>query len=454
MAGMGATTTAPWSPVYPPALATPITHETLAAIRALTAWVLQRERATQAGSAPPPAPEALRQQLATLPLATLLQGIQRHRLESLLQADAAVGDLIPQLQIDLQRAARREGMAALALASLTREMAMLFAAARIPLLVIKGIPLALQTTGTLTARGRGDLDLLVQTERLTDAVELLESAGFARLPGHCPHDLRSFWGRYSRWAGYELPLMRVAAQGPQSIDLHWSLSNVRSPLPNFEEAWRCRSVVQISGQDVATLSLLHCFQHACAHAAKDQWMCLRNLIDIERLAHQLSRAELTSLSHLPIVHQSCAAAYLATAFDGLKCAALPHQPGATLALRRASRNQRLPWRSQVTADWSLGQWASLVGRQLALSYAAGDWIRTLLYFLILPAAFSDPVSGKDRGLREFLSARLSHLRKRFLESASGNPVPSGAWPATHSIPAGPASRSDSVRHAGKESRSR
>ena len=44
---------------YPPELATPITNETLMAVRALTAWVLQRERAIQAGSAPPSATEVL-----------------------------------------------------------------------------------------------------------------------------------------------------------------------------------------------------------------------------------------------------------------------------------------------------------------------------------------------------------------------------------------------------------
>ena len=62
-------------------------------------------------------------------------------------------------------------------------MAALFELAGIPMLVIKGIPLALQTTGSLIARGRGDLDLLVDTKRLPAVVALLESAGFSRCPG-------------------------------------------------------------------------------------------------------------------------------------------------------------------------------------------------------------------------------------------------------------------------------
>ena len=125
----------------------------------------QRERATQTGSVPPPAPEALREQLAALLPAVLFQGIQRHRLQSFLQSDPAVFELLPELQADFQNAIRSEAMAALALASLTREMAELFAKAGIPLLVIKGIPLALQTTGSMTARGRGDCDLFVAPSR-------------------------------------------------------------------------------------------------------------------------------------------------------------------------------------------------------------------------------------------------------------------------------------------------
>lgn len=181
-------------------------------------------------------------------------------------------------------------------------------------------------------------------------------------------------------------------------------------------------------------------------------MCLRNLIDIERLAHRLSRTELTALRHLPIVHQSCAVAHAITAFDGLECVALTHQPGAKLALRLASRNQCLPWRGLGADAWSPGQWASMVGRQLVLSYTVGDWVRTLLFYLLFPAAFSDPITGKDRGLRGFLLARLLHLRGRFLERGRRGPAPSAAEPVLNSRPAAPASRSGSARPAGKESR--
>ena len=210
--------------------------------------------------------------------------------------------LLPELAPALQALARQDAMAAMALASLTREMAALFEQAAMPMLVIKGIPLALQTTGSLTSRGRGDLDLLVDSKRLPEAVALLESAGFSRCPGQFPRQLDSVWGRYSRWAGYEFSLARQGPAGLQWIDLHWALSNVRAPLPSFALAWHCGEQLDLNGQPVRTLSRLHAFQHACAHAAKDEWMCLRNLIDIDRLADQLKGCDLRQAA--PSAHRA------------------------------------------------------------------------------------------------------------------------------------------------------
>ena len=109
-------------------------------MRRLTAWVLERERAKRSGEAPPAASSTLKHQLQCLPAGRLFRGIQRHRLETVLQSDSAVSELLPDLQVNLQHAARRERMEALALVSLTREMAALFAEAGIPLLVIKESP--------------------------------------------------------------------------------------------------------------------------------------------------------------------------------------------------------------------------------------------------------------------------------------------------------------------------
>ena len=410
---MGATTTAPWSPVYPPALATPITSKTLAAVRALTAWVLQRERAAQAGSVPPPAPEALRQQLEALPSATLLQGIQRHRLESLLQADPAVGDLLPGLQADLQHAARREGMAALALASLTREMALLFAEAGIPLLVIKGIPLALQTTGSLTARGRGDCDLFVDPAEVGAAIALLQSAGFALSYGtSCVGD-DSMRGRYSRFVSIEISLERDAGGRRQWIDLHWHATHVRGVLPGFQALWQRGEELQINGQPIRTLSHRDALVHACCHATTDRWMALRNLVDIERLGRALSLAQRVDLSRLRAVRKSWLA--LADAFEENS---VSWRLSRAQAVRlKAEVAQQLPWRSLGDDEWTVTNRLRYLAHTVNLSHHPVHSCSMLLQQLMPPGDLVDPQTGDVRSLWQVLLWRGEKLRRRLQAQA-------------------------------------
>lgn len=135
----------------------------------------------------------------------LLAAIQRQRLVCVLQADPVLAERLPLLQPRLTQMARHEIRRALALASLTRQIARLFEQAAIPMLVLKGVPLALQTTGSLIGRGGGDLDVWVDARQLPQAFALLQHAGFAPTFGPSPHADASLHGRYSRWVDYDSP---------------------------------------------------------------------------------------------------------------------------------------------------------------------------------------------------------------------------------------------------------
>jgi hypothetical protein len=432
---------------------TALTPAALEATKVLVRLVLQREREGTfdgpGGGAQLPA--GLRQQLDAVPIGELLASIRRHRLAGLLHGDPLVARLVPDLAPTLQALARQDAMAALALASLTREMASLFEQAAMPMLVIKGIPLALQTTGSLTARGRGDLDVLVDPQRLPEAVALLEGSGFRRLPGYLPRNLDSFWARYGRWAGYELSMVREAKGAPQWIDLHWSLSNVRGPLPSFQQAWRCRELLEFNGQSVATLSRAHAFCHACAHAAKDQWMCLRNLIDIERLGRQLGASALISMGREATVRWSSAVTHSVVEANDLCILFKQDRRGTHKALQRASQAQLWPWRCEGMGHWTPWRWFSTVWRLLAVSRSTQDCLRTLCYYILLPAAFVDPLTGEDRGFRGFVSARAGRLRDRLGERNSSNPATTGEWPEAGSMPTALGSKLGSGRPADKVS---
>jgi hypothetical protein len=73
------------------------------------------------------------------------------------------------------------------------------------------------------------------------------------------------------------------------------------------------------------------------------------------------------------------------------------------------------------APWRPQRFFAVVARMLKLSINGEDWLRTLLYYTLLPAAFSDPNNGKDRGLVGLIIARILRFRQRVNESQWPNP---------------------------------
>ena len=382
----------------------PITVETLGTVRALTAWVLLRERATQSGSHAPSAPEALRQQLAAIPLEMLIQAIRRHRLESMLHADPAVSDLVPNLGDELLRAARSEAMAALGLASLTREMASLFAEAAIPLLVMKGIPLALQTTGSLTSRGRGDCDLFVDPSQVGEAIALLQSAGFVLSDGASCVGEDSFRGRYSRFVSIEISLHRDAGGRRQWIDLHWHAAHALGLLPGFQELWRRRETVYINDQLIWTFSQCDAFVHGCCHATSDRWMLLRNLVDLERLAIELPSTEMVRIQKQRLVRKSFAVL--------LDCGFLDDSVLRFSLLASVSTNSsvvRLARRTQLSVDRTSENLLIYGLRYLNMSWTPLNWLAKMLLMIAPPDVLIKRSNGKPLSFFRIVIARIEKL---------------------------------------------
>lgn len=400
--------------------------EALTALRGLAPWLLERERCRWSGEKPvEQVPELLQVRLRSLPATDLLAEIRRQRLGTLLVADQvwldATADPVA-VSAGLKRLAQRETLAALALQHLTSRVAAMFERAGLPLLVLKGIALALQTSGSPWGRGGGDLDLLVPPAQLPAAVALLESVGFERPPGLFPKDLHGFWGRYSRWAGYELPLQRRAPTGLQLVDLHWSLAPVRQPLPGFEALWRRSQCLDLQGKALRTLGLADALLFAAAHAAKENWHTLRHLVDLERLARRLPASERQMLRRHRLVRLSCGVAHASLGgpeLESLLGSAPRQQLSAALAVAR--RAQREPIRTRHSPGaWSLADWLGTIRQLAALSRHPFDWLRIFLVFTLLPAAFNDPVSGKDHGLWLMLNSRWRRWRQRCQASLNGS----------------------------------
>ena len=388
-----------------------ISVESLDAIKGLVRLVLQREReCTEHGSplTTTASPE-LKAQLLAVPDSALLAAIQRHRLESLFQGDPLVGAHLPRLADKLKALARVDTMAALALASLTREMAALFERARIPMLVIKGIPLSLQSTGSLTTRGRGDLDLLVDPKRLPEAVALLESVGFEKAYGASCIGTDSPQDKYSRFVSIELSLVRLRGQR-QWIDLHWHVSHARGVLPGFNGLWNNRDYVEINGTSVATLSLKNAFVHACCHAAADRWMCIRNLVDVERLTRRLNPQDLDALRKKRLVRKTCAVAKDCGTNPILQSLiGAPTIRTYTRLVYGAREAQLLPWRSLGPGEWTVRNRIQLLLRHLNLSRHPAHLASVLMQHLIPPESLLSQETGENLSFDVVLLRRVQKL---------------------------------------------
>ena len=359
----------------------------------------------------------------------LWAAIKRQRLEIVLAPWHNRLGWPPSLTQELVQRVRQQRLAALLLVAGAFEVLEALAAVRVRALLLKGPALALQTTGDATARGRGDLDVLVDPCQLMQAIDTLEGLGFRRLPGMAPVDLASRWGRYARWVGYELPLQR----GPLLIDLHWDLGPLRSSLPPFETLWQQRELMTYQGRRLATLGRRHSFLHSCDHAVKDRWISLRSLVDIERLARLLSADDRQALGHFKAVRLSGLVAYSVTRSPWLEPwgNGAPDRPGRrALAVARWSQEQSVDERGRLAwhplgrlADWR---------HALFLARTPADWIRTTASFVLLPGSFNDPETGVDLSLAAALTQRFGRIGRNLVSWVDQLNVLKGAgagrWP--------------------------
>ncbi|MCS5690886.1 nucleotidyltransferase family protein [Cyanobium sp. FGCU-6] len=371
----------------------------LVALRRALRWMLAVE---QGDVATPPDGSALE-------AGPLLAAVARHRLELCLSPHAAALGFPAVVVAELQRRASLQRLGGLALAGLAVELIPRFEAAGVRALVFKGPMLAAQTCGDPGGRGSGDLDLLVDPQAVEAAIAVLEEAGFQRLPGYAPRQLRRRAWRYARWAMKELPL----ARGPLLVDLHWALTNVQRQRPGFEAVWRQRQEIPIGGRPVPTLGHAHALEHLAAHALDDRWGELRALVDLVRLMRLRGEALADDLRARPAVALAwaVATALLEVRLPGLEdpCRLSGRQRWAVDVARRAQReapflHQRQSWR--LKRAWEL--WY----QRVALSRSPHDWLRSAAAYALPPAVFNDPASGADRRFDAALASRLARIRRR------------------------------------------
>ncbi|RNL63231.1 hypothetical protein EFK50_16185 [Nocardioides marmoriginsengisoli] len=241
------------------------------AVRRVRAWVRGSLR-LESGLAWIPEP-------ATESAADLVDAVRRHRVAELVGAHPAeVGVPAPVAEeIALIRTANRRALMVQVLE--IERVQRLFEQADLDCLVIKGPALAVQSAGDRTARGAGDVDLLVAPDRVAEAHHLLIANGWALRAGS--EVTPGTWA----WRHTLGSFNAFTYDGPGStVDLHWRLDPTLDALPTFAEVWARREIVDLGGILVPTLARTDLLAHTSLHTAKDSWRWMRSLVDVYRLA--------------------------------------------------------------------------------------------------------------------------------------------------------------------------
>lgn len=207
----------------------------------------------------------------------LLDVVRRHRVpQVLLGQSAALGlpaDVVDTLEAMLRANRERQLLHVLE----TVRAWQLVDAAGIEALVVKGIPLAVLTTGSPDGRGAGDVDLLVRPADAARAHGVLTAAGWRLHEAGRIEPGMWAWRHVLRW-GRTLTYLGPGAD----VDLHWRLDTIPGAVPGPDELMARRVRVPVGGVEIPTIGAADAFNHLAMH--REGWTWLRTLVDLRRLA--------------------------------------------------------------------------------------------------------------------------------------------------------------------------
>jgi Uncharacterised nucleotidyltransferase len=155
----------------------------------------------------------------------------------------------------------------------------LFDAAQIPILVLKGLPLAQLAYGSCNSKQTRDIDLLVPPQCAEAALQMLEREGYVLFSPaeHLSTTQRRAVVQYTR----EVELRHRDTK--LLVELQWRLTNNPLLLRGIDPFTAPQCVVLGDGSSVRTLAPDDLFAQLCVHGAGHAWSRLKWLADLNAL---------------------------------------------------------------------------------------------------------------------------------------------------------------------------
>jgi hypothetical protein len=208
--------------------------------------------------------------------AHFVNAVKVQRVQSLVAEHAKALDLPPNVADQVQQLAHDDAMKAMTLAQETARASLTLTQAGIRTVVMKGVALSAQTTGRITSRGGGDVDLLVAPNDVPLALEVLTLAGWQRW---MPPELSDDW-----WPWFAALARETSLPGPRSnLDLHWRITEESRLLAPTREILERSDGIEVLGQRLHVLSEDDLLHATCYAYQLDRFRSLRMSLDVARV---------------------------------------------------------------------------------------------------------------------------------------------------------------------------
>ena len=210
----------------------------------------------------------------------LLVLTQRHRVAGLVEHALSQKPIVPEsVRAELRTAADEILMSNMRTAALQGKLAKRFAAASVPLIVLKGTPLCMLAYGNLRLRHSRDVDLLIAPHDIAAADALMRSEGFTRSDTGAEFTGRQqeLWQRYRKHYEY--------VHGPTRLrfELHWRTAD-NPHLESFDHVLDAPDLVPVNRDiQLPALSRRELLFSLCTHGAGHAWFRLKWLADVHAL---------------------------------------------------------------------------------------------------------------------------------------------------------------------------
>jgi hypothetical protein len=258
-----------------------------------------------------------------------IRAVRIHQVAPLLAAWANELGMPTQVSDQISSLAREQAAAAMTVAVQTQQVCRLLSEHGITVMAYKGVVLSVQTTGTLAARGSGDIDILVTPDDVLRSMAVLGAAGWQPAMLEID-DVHARWP-WLRWSTREWALVGELTD----VDLHWRVPKTPGLLPTTQELHERAVTIELPGGPVLAPSREDLLPMVCYTASADGYSTLKHLIDVVRAARLAPTGAMWSREVHALVDEA----------TGLAAHVLqsPQRPTNSRLSRRAHARSRRLW---------------------------------------------------------------------------------------------------------------